>query len=186
MKNYLKLLVFSVLVTLTFLLAPQKILSMNNPNQVDHHNVKRIVQQHLTDNPELLDSSKDKDIVVFLGNTGAGKSTLINYLSEKKLKVNNAFEIELDDPDDLSAMAIGGGSASQTFLPKFIQADALLLYDLPGFMDTRGTAENLVNACFIKRIIENAKSAKLVFVVGLDQITANRGDSFIKLSRRGA
>lgn len=160
------------------LLSPQKVWSMQPPDPVDHKTVKKIVKNHLKANPALLDSSKDKDIVVFLGNTGAGKSTLINYLSDKKLKVNDLDDIILDDPNDPLAMAIGGGSVSETFLPAFAQVNGLLFYDLPGFKDTRGTAKSLVNACFIKHIIENARTAKLVFVAGMDQITSDRGSSF--------
>lgn len=165
------------MLTLAFL-APQKIWGMDKPDSVDHHTVRKIVREHLAAHPALLDSSKDKEIVVFLGNTGAGKSTLINYLSGKKLKVNEFEDIVLDNPNDPSAMAIGGGSVSETFLPAFVQAGDLLLYDLPGFKDNRGTAKNLVTAGFIKCVIEKARSAKLVFVAGIDQITSDRGASF--------
>jgi len=112
-----------------------------------------------------------------LGNTGAGKSTLINYLSGKRLKVNTFNDIVLDSTEQ-STMAIRGGNNSETFLPSYVQVGNLVLYDLPGFMDTRGTARSLVNACFIKNIIENANSIKLVFVAGIDQITGDRGESF--------
>jgi len=183
MKKNLKVLISSALVTVNFLI-PQKTFSMEEVDQVDHHTVKAIIETHLTNNPNLLNSSKDKDIVVFLGNTGAGKSTLINYLSGKELEVNRFNHIILKDPNDLSAMAIGVGHDSKTFLPGFIQAGDLLFYDLPGFKDTRGTATSLVNACFIKRIIENAKSATLVFVVGMGQVNSDRADSFKVLLRQ--
>lgn len=147
------------------------------PDEIDHGTVKGILLNHLEKHPALLDASKDKDIVVFLGNTGAGKSTLINYLSGKQLKVDK-HRIVLEDPNDPSAMAIGSGPNSATFLPALIQTDNLLLCDLPGFKDTRGTAQNLISACFIKRIIENASSVKFVFVAGIDQITSDRGSSF--------
>jgi hypothetical protein len=173
----LELLISSTLLIMSFL-ASQKIWGMQPPDQVDHKTVRKIVKNHLKANPALLDSSKDKDIVVFLGNTGAGKSTLINYLSGKQLKVNDLDDIVLDDPNDPLAMAIGNGSISETFLPAFAQVGGLLFYDLPGFKDTRGTAKSLVNACFIKHIVENARSAKLVFVAGMDQITSDRGSSF--------
>jgi GTP-binding protein EngB required for normal cell division len=146
--------------------------------EVTRHDVKMIVTKHLEKNPELMDASIGKDIVVFLGNTGAGKSTLINYLSEKELDVGQFKKIVLKNPNDPSALEIGGTKDSVTLLPRSVKVSNLLLYDLPGFGDTRGTAINLVNACFIKRIIENASSTKLVFVAGQDQITADRGKSF--------
>ena len=147
-------------------------------NNLSHHNLKTIVTEHLDKNPDLINSSKNKDIVVFLGNTGAGKSTLINYLSNKDLEVGKYNKIVLKNPSDSSALAIGGTRDSVTLLPRLVSVGELLLYDLPGFGDTRGTAINLVNASFIKGIIENANSTKLVFVVGADQVTSDRGKSF--------
>ncbi len=157
---------------------------MDDVNDVTYHKVKSILEEHLENNPDLLDSSKGKNIVVFLGNTGSGKSTLINYLSEKELRADDFNNIVLANLDDPSVMAIGEGGDSETFLPRFIPVGDLLFYDMPGFKDTRGTANNLVNACFIKSIIENANSSKLVFVVGMDEITAGRGEGFKKLSNQ--
>lgn len=185
MKKNLKILISSAMIALSFSM-PQNILGMDQKEQVDHHTVKTIIEGHLKNNPSLLNSSKGKDIVVFLGNTGAGKSTLINYLSGKELEVNRFNHIILKNPDDLSAMAIGVGYGSKTFLPGFIQTGNLLFYDLPGFKDTRGTATSLVNACFIKRIIENAKSTTLVFVVGMGQVNSDRADSFRVLLSQAA
>ena len=96
------------------------------------------------------------------------------------MKVNDFYQIVLENPEDPSAMEIGLDFNSQTFLPKYVQVDDLLLYDLPGFQDTRGAVANWVNACFIKRIIENARSVKLIFVVEMGQIDSTR----VKASKR--
>lgn len=158
---------------------------MENTDQVTHHNVKTIIEGHLKKNPDLLDSSKGKDVVVFLGNSGAGKSTTINILGNKvALQVDGFNQITLENPEDPLAMVIGEGRNSETFLPQYIQVGDLLLYDMPGFNDTRGTAKNLVNACFIKSIIENANSVRLVFVAGMGQINDDKGESLIKLSNK--
>jgi GTPase SAR1 family protein len=151
-------------------------------DEVNRSNIRKVFEKHTRENPNLLNSSKGKDIVVFLGKTGAGKSTLINYLSNKELQVGQYGNIVLKNPMDSSAMSIGVGGDSETFLPKFIQSNGLLFYDLPGFGDTRGTALSLVNACFIKNIIENAATARLVFVAGQDEMTAERGKSFKELT----
>ena len=57
----------------------------------------------------------------------------------------------------------------------------MIFYDLPGIGDNRGPAIDLVNASFIKHIIENAKTVRIVFVAGQDEITASRGDSLKSL-----
>lgn len=141
----------------------------------DRSLLRTIVKNHLEKNPQLLHSSKDKDVVVFLGKTGSGKSTLINYLVNKNLKVDDEDNIILSNPSDATAMRIGTSSRSETLLPKLANINNLILYDLPGFGDTRGTSISLVNAIFIKNIIESAKTARLIFVAGYDEITAGRG-----------
>lgn len=90
---------------------------VENVDQVDYQNVKTIVETHLDHNQGLLDSSRGRDIVVFLGNTGGGKSTVINYLSEKGLQVDGFSDIVLENSGDPSAMVISRGGDSETFLP---------------------------------------------------------------------
>ena len=152
-------------------------------NDVNHRNVKSIVERQFRENGDLLNSSRNQDIVVFLGRTGAGKSTLINYLSNKDLMVdNNGIDIKLRNTADTQAMRIGSaGLASETLLPKFIRANNLLLYDLPGFGDTRGAAISLINAYFIKTLIQNARTARLVFVTSSAELEAGRGLIFREL-----
>jgi len=149
---------------------------------VNRSNIKAILERYTTQNSEILDSSQDKDITVFIGKTGSGKSTLINYLNDKELRVNDTGNIILSNPSDPTTMKIGVSFESETLLPKFINSHNLLFYDLPGIGDTRGTAISLLNACFIKRIIESARTARLVFVIGQDEITAERGRLFRELS----
>lgn len=72
-------------------------------------------------------------------------------------------------------MKIGVNEQSETFLPKSIKHNRYLYFDLAGFNDSRGNSINLLNASFIKNIIENASTTRLVFVVGYDEITASRG-----------
>ncbi len=156
---------------------------MDDRSDLTYHRVKAMLDEHLEANPHLLDSSVGRDIVVFLGNTGAGKSTLINYLSGKELEVDQLGNI-VQNSFDPSAMGIGNSDGSETFLPRFVEANDFLFYDLPGFRDTRGTARNLVNACFIKAILENARSARLVFVAGIGEVTEIRGSSFKELYRQ--
>jgi energy-coupling factor transporter ATP-binding protein EcfA2 len=200
MKKKLNFLTSSVLVAIT-LSAPCEIHGMErhladerqqvpriqlreDEELVNRQNVIRIIRNHERNNANLLRSSQGQDIVVFLGNTGSGKSTLINYLSDIRLIGDRFGRITLLNPNNPRAMAIGHGGAPGTFLPKFIQAGNLLLYDLPGFRGTGGTATNLVNAYFIKHIIERASTVKLVFVAGFDQITADRGAGFTELLNR--
>lgn len=84
-------------------------------HDINHSNIKAILDKYTGENTDILNSSKDKDIVAFIGKTGSGKSTLINYLSDKQLKVSDTGAIVLNDPSDLTTMKIGIGANSETF-----------------------------------------------------------------------
>ncbi|XP_012562224.1 uncharacterized protein LOC100205822 [Hydra vulgaris] len=147
-------------------------------------NFQNMFQDNLKQIDELLNSSKGKNIVAFAGLTGSGKSTLINYLCRKELKVDEDDNIVLKNPSDENAMQIGITSVSETFLPKFCKYRDVLLYDLPGFCDSRGMLVNLFNSAIIKNIIENADTAVIVLVISEDEIIAGRGKLFKELISR--
>src|SRR4051812_24005381 len=61
------------------------------------------IKAEFRNNDGLLHASKDKHIVAFLGNTGAGKSTLVNLLAGKELVVGSyGQDYVLANPDDTS------------------------------------------------------------------------------------
>lgn len=151
------------------------------PSELDTRSAEEIarrVREEFDRNAHVFNSAKDQHIVVFLGNTGAGKSTLINLLAGKEL-VTGPYENDyvLADPEDQFAMAIGTGGNSETLYPKSIDVKGLRFFDLPGFNDTDGSERNLVNAAFIRQILTDAASVRLVFVAGQDQFTADRSAS---------
>jgi energy-coupling factor transporter ATP-binding protein EcfA2 len=158
---------------------------------------KEIIQTYedLSHNKTLFDSV-GKDIIVFIGNTGCGKSTLINFLSGKPLEVINANstpigsiggDIVLKNPEDSEALIISSSCESSTQFPKYIKIQHpsyeknVLLYDFPGFGDTRGLKTNIINAYLIKNIIEKAKSVKFAFVSSYNEIKSERGKPFKEL-----
>ena len=147
-------------------------------DNLDSRTISERVRSEFDAHATLFSSSKDEDIVVFLGNTGSGKSTLVNLLAGKQLAVNEeGRDYVLLNPDDKDAMSIGTGGDSETRYPKSIVVDGLRFFDFPGFNDTDGSVLNLVNAAFIRQILMKAKSVRLVIVVGEDQFTVDRGDS---------
>lgn len=144
----------------------------------DTASIAERVKEEFSKNAVLLNAAKDQHIVAFLGNTGAGKSTLINFLAGKEIIVSEDGEdYVLAHPEDKTAMVIGTGGNSETLYPKFIDVDGLRFFDLPGFNDTDGTERNLVNAAFARKILMDAASVRLVVVAGQDQFTADRSAS---------
>ena len=92
--------------------------------------------------------------VVVLGNTGVGKSTLIHYLSNNNLTVvKNRFKFTFEAKTTLDKITIGQSSNSQTSAPnKWIDAQNTIFLDCPGFNDTYGAEQDLINSIFIQKI----------------------------------
>jgi hypothetical protein len=66
---------------------------------------------------------------------------------------------------------------SVTKLPNFrsITGTSYLLYDLPGLEDTRGSIYEILNASFIKNIVEKARSVGFIFVEEKATLSSKRG-----------
>ena len=152
-----------------------------DPDEQDINSFKQLFTSHMSKNPSLLNSSKSQEIVIFLGSTGSGKSTLLNFLSGIPLTVDEDLELKLQELSYPGAFAIGKSSCSETLFPQFVALNNSVYYDMPGFEDSRGGYIDLMNACFIKYIIERAISVKIVFVVGQDEITAGRSKRFFEV-----
>lgn len=139
------------------------------------------LEREFQNNATLLRSSEGRDIVAFLGNTGSGKSTLVNYLAGKSLISLDDQGYELNDTEDQEAMPIGNRGEAETFYPKFIDLDNLRLFDLPGFcagggrgsIDRKG--RHILESAFIKHILIKANSVRFVIVSGQDEMTALHG-----------
>ncbi len=153
----------------------------SGPSELDTRDAGSIadrVKEEFCKNAALLNAAQGQHIVAFLGNTGSGKSTLINLLAGKKLiPSEDGEDYILADPQDPTAMVIGATGNSQTLYPKSIDVEGLRFFDLPGFNDTDGSERNLVNAALTRKILLDAASVRLVFVVGQDQFTADRSAS---------
>ena len=132
-----------------------------------------------TNNPGLINSSKGKDIVVVMGATGAGKSTLMNLLNDIPMTLHN-FTDEFINSEDPNSFIIGQGQISQTLIPKYIfnVLTNTIMYDFAGWMDNREAIDNLIGAAFIKRIIENSKTCRFVFVISESDINSQRAINF--------
>ncbi len=98
--------------------------------------------------------------IAVLGNTGSGKSTIINTLcgcnmvrskqngGKTVISVQQKSEGGFMDP----VADIGHSNVSQTFIPEIIQGpQGICFIDCPGFMDNRGTAINIANIINTKK-----------------------------------
>jgi energy-coupling factor transporter ATP-binding protein EcfA2 len=154
--------------------------AVSTDSDLDERGVQKI-QRSIVQNQDTLRFLKNKDIIVFLGDTGAGKSTLINLLAGIPLKTDTRGNVVTRESDS-SGMRIGSGGHSVTKHPQYIAVDGVgILCDLPGFEDTDGALDDVINASLIRSILLNARSVKAVFVASGSEIDAVRGAAFKRL-----
>lgn len=118
--------------------------------------------------------------MIILGNTGAGKSTLVNYLVGCPLRSFQDPKISLEELFDATnpVAKIGHGAVSLTRFPEtFTCPESGLTYsDCPGFFDNRGAEFDIANMYAIARMVSVAKSVKgFIVVVNYHSLNANRG-----------
>lgn len=125
-----------------------------------------------------LDQESKKTNVFLVGKTGAGKSTLTNYLTDVKLKAvgkRGKFTINLEE-EKHGRPKIAKSALSQTTFPNKVEYSNTTYWDCPGFDDNKGPLQDIANAYYIKRLFDNLKNVKVVVVIDVaDMETKARG-----------
>lgn len=144
-----------------------------------------------------------KDIIVCLGNTGAGKTTALNSLVHgpesleiveikekvkvKKGKTKEVKKMVIEQKAEFQAkklLKIGHSSAlSETFRPDTVASEkaGLIFVDVAGFEDSGSPLVELVNMFVNKHIFNISKSISFLMTITASEITNNRGQSVREL-----
>ncbi|MBT4552892.1 hypothetical protein HOC37_07955, partial [bacterium] len=110
---------------------------------------------------------KDQEIVMVVGNTDGGKSTLLNGLFQCQL-TNQSLGFGRISTDSMPELfEIGNEYKSQTIIPLALmeQTRELRFCDCPGFEDDRTAIEKAVSALSTYLVTKTAKSVKTLIVV---------------------
>ncbi len=174
-------------------LDPQEILDikLNNPHAALTPNQSISLITHCAQLGEQNATlSADRETCLVLGNTGAGKSTTVNYLMGCEMKLVKPSELHLSgvrkvimvDPGSTRAevMPIGHGGQSRTFVPQIapdLDNSNKAYCDCPGFSGNRGAEINIANAINTSRVLQQAKGVKAVFLASYHGLSNDRGSS---------
>ena len=110
-----------------------------------------------------------KNLVLVIGLTGEGKSTLVNCLINKKL-IKKRYEdiknvIDIDESENCNHNAkIFHESISGTLLPEIFQYNSFNYCDCPGFDDNRCLEEKLFASFSFNRLLNQCESVKGVII----------------------
>ncbi|WPX99760.1 Putative GTP-binding and tetratricopeptide repeat-containing protein (plasmid) [Candidatus Megaera polyxenophila] len=159
------------------------------------------MKQNSTDIPKLqwliksgyanISNNKIEQSVLVVGDTGNGKSTLVNALTDKRLEshfvkkgMKGSYVINLSS--DEQGATIGATAVSETTIPKswFDQKSKIVYWDCPGFEDTKGVEQDIANGFFIKQIFDNSEMVKILLVTSENQITSDRCAVFLRLTQK--
>jgi len=139
-----------------------------------------IIRREIAKSEEIIGSSRGKDIISFVGNTGAGKSTVVNLLAGFPLIGDGRKRFVLKDKTNEKAMEIGTGK-SVTSYPKGVSVGSRVLFDFPGFADTRGSEQEIVNSALMFDVFNGANTVLAAFVIGWDEVTSGHGIVFKRI-----
>ena len=125
-------------------------------------------------------NSAGADVFVFIGNSGSGKSTVVNFLSGCDfLEENGSIRVKtMEEGGKMAEVTpIGHGSNSSTVFVNVIKASQRgeFFCDCPGFNDTRGLEINIGNAISLKKVLVSANRLKVFALINHHSLDAERG-----------
>lgn len=131
---------------------------------------------------------KDQKIILFIGNTGAGKSTSINYLQEiplekVKMGMKRVIQVKGSISEEFSAK-IGHTFTAQTLYPSTYWNKNLDLFfaDCPGFFDNRGGHFEMITSLSNYLAVKQSKEiSAFVVVIPQSAFMDDRGAGLTKV-----
>lgn len=165
------LMVFSLCASAKFVLTENFIITATDTDTTE------TTLQFVNNAQRKLNTRNHPNIIMVLGMTGSGKSTLIHNLAcdnSKLMSIDDGKHIDFVVLDELDAEvdAHVSSTVSRTFIPKaYIDTEQNVFIDCPGFEDTRNRTVEIANAFLMKTTIESASTIKIVLTIEFSSVT---------------
>jgi GTP-binding protein EngB required for normal cell division len=123
---------------------------------------------------------ENKDIILFLGNTGAGKSTTIHFLAGskmKKVRQKGFYHIEpIDSAPCAREINVAASTQSVTKSMTVVELpNGMIICDTPGFGDTTGPETDIANGIGLVNSLSVTRSVKPVMILSEKNMDRLRG-----------
>lgn len=176
----------NLIIVLYFLYVTSNHPSLQNEKQpLEVQDTIKSILQHFEEGDKIVEypTSTHPNVVLVLGNSGVGKSTLVHYTigDNSQLISTEIIDPETGEPTgDYSIkdtkQKIGNSAIySHTKIPElmFDTKTNTSFYDCPGFEDNRNAKYDIAGTYFTKKILDRAKKIKFVFVVNYASVIVN-------------
>ncbi|KAK8865402.1 hypothetical protein M9Y10_010947 [Tritrichomonas musculus] len=132
---------------------------------ISNYNIELVIQTVL-DGESNISDSEGKDLIIFIGPSQVGKSTLINALLGVEFELQNDDSLRPKNENDIKAQVgdLRNGGISITQLPAVYANDSNLCFmDTQGFFDLREDKEmNIASLILMEMAVKKAKSVRII------------------------
>ena len=134
-----------------------------------------------------LDEIHNKNVVLVMGKTGAGKTCFINGIAQKEIEqavvnhTSSGMTVEKQVfvvKDELPGFKIGHSKKSMTKCIRCFAPGGKTVYvDAPGHEDTDGPEVDIATSVMINQVVKRCKSIRFVLLINYTSLLEDRGGS---------
>ena len=121
--------------------------------------------------------AENQELVAVVGNTGTGKSTIVNHLLDVPLQIGKDQVVEAVHPKEEIAKIGHQKATSETTITQVCTKAGIpfIFADCGGLYDTRGTAMDLLVAASVKFTLAKANAVKVIICIDSALLDSARG-----------